>query len=80
MPKKLKTIVNRDFSGGHMRAVQPALVPRNTYRLGLNLDSDKIIGALTIRKGTSIIGKQAVASAACLGLYQHFETSGTNCV
>lgn len=77
MPKQLKEVEIRDFSGGTLRTVQPSLCPANTYKLGLNLDSDKTIGALDVRLGTDIIGQQMLDNKPCLGLHQHFEASGT---
>jgi hypothetical protein len=77
MPKQLALIQYRDFSKGTIRTVQPSLAPKNSYQLGLNLDSDKIIGALLSRLGTDRLGVQMVAGKPCLGLHQHFETAGT---
>jgi hypothetical protein len=68
----------RDFSKGTMRTVQSSIVPKNTARLALNLDSDKELGSLVSRLGTDRIGSQAVASASCLGLSYFRDTVGTS--
>jgi len=77
MPKTLNGIQSRDFSRATIRTVQPGLAPVNSYMLGLNLDSDVLIGALVSRLGTERLGVQMASGKVCLGAYQHFEESGT---
>jgi len=65
----------RDMSRGTIRTVQSSLVPRNSYMLGLNLDSDNELGALISRLGNTIIGVECSATYPCLGAHQHVGTS-----
>ncbi len=73
-----KPIQLRDFSRSTYRTAQCSLVPGNSFKLGLNLDSDKETGSLISRLGTNIVGTQAVNDAACLGIYYHRDTTGSN--
>jgi len=73
-----KPIQFRDFSRGTIRTVNSSIAVPNSYKLGLNLDSDKEVGSLVSRLGTDIVGKQAVASATCLGLSYFRDTVGTD--
>lgn len=75
--KSLKGVEYRDHSKGTIRTVNPSIVPQNSYKIGLNLRSDKEIGSLILRDGTDILGVQMRDNATCLGLHQHVETSGT---
>lgn len=68
----------RDFSRGTVRTMQNSVVPKNSFKLGLNLDSDKETGSLISRLGTNIVGVQAVDAATCLGLAYFRDTVGTN--
>ena len=73
-----KSIQFRDFSRGTIRTVQSSIVPQNSFKLALNLDSDKELGSLITRLGTGIVGVQAVASATCYGMAYFRDTVGTN--
>ena len=68
----------RDFSKGNVRVVQSSIVPQNSVKLALNLDSDKELGSLVSRQGTNIVGAQAVASATCYGISYFRDTVGTS--
>lgn len=68
----------RDFSRGTIRTVNNSIAVSNSYKLGLNLDSDEEIGSLVSRKGTGLIGAQAVTSATCYGLGYFRDTVGTS--
>jgi len=76
--KSTKPIVFRDFARGTIRTVQNSVCPANSFKLGLNLDSDKELGSLVSRKGTGLIGAQAVNDATCYGLHYFRDTVGTN--
>jgi hypothetical protein len=76
--KNQKPFIFRDFSRGAVRTVQNSICPVNSFKLALNLDSEKEIGSLVSRDGTSIVGAQAVASATCLGLHYHRDSVASN--
>lgn len=73
-----KPILFRDFSRGTYRTAQNSVVPMNSFKLGLNLDSDKETGSLVSRLGTDIVGVQAVNDATCLGLAYFRDTVGSS--
>lgn len=76
--KNNKPLIYRDFSRGTIRTVQTSVCPKNSFKLALNLDSDKELGSLVSRQGTGLIGAQAVASAQCYGIHYHRDTVGSN--
>lgn len=78
MAKSRQPASFRDFSRGTVRTVQSSICPINSFRLGLNLDSDVEIGSLVSRKGTNIVGSQAVASATCYGMGYFRDTVGSS--
>ena len=78
MAHNTQPILLRDWSKGNMRTVQSSLVPINSAKLALNLDSDVEIGSLLSRKGTNIIGVQTISSATCKGLHYYRDTVATN--
>ena len=67
----------RDWSRGVIRTVQSAICPPNSFRLGLNLDSNEEIGSVVSRKGTDIVGVQS-AGTTCYGLHYHRDSVATN--
>ncbi len=73
-----KLIQFRDWSRGTYRTAQSSVVPQNSFKLALNLDSDKETGSLISRLGTNIVGVQAVDAATCLGLGYFRDTVGTS--
>lgn len=75
--KQLPKIEYRDFTKSTIRTVNPSLAPKNSLFLGLNMDSDIIIGGLISRLGNDRLGAQMASGKSCLGFYQHFETAGT---
>lgn len=68
----------RDFSRGMIRTVQNSICPANSYKNGINLDSTDEIGSLVSRKGTTVVGTQAVEGATCCGLHYHHDPVATN--
>jgi len=68
----------QDFSKGHYRTANESIVPMNSVKLAINMDSDTELGALVSRKGTDRIGAQAVASATCYGAHYFRDTVGTS--
>ena len=73
-----KPIIFRDWSRGCVRTVQNSIVPPNSCKLNLNLDSDSEIGSLVSRLGTGLVGAQAVDGATCYGIHYHRDTIATN--
>lgn len=73
-----KPVIFRDWSRGCVRTVQNSIVPQNSAKLALNLDSDNEIGSLVSRLGTGIVGAQAVASATCYGIHYHRDSIASN--
>ncbi|MFA5990486.1 MAG: hypothetical protein WC803_12895 [Sphingomonas sp.] len=76
--KNAKPIFVRDFSRGTIRTVQSSVVPQNSVKQSINMDSDKELGSLVSRLGTDRIGTQTVASATCKGLHYHRDTVASN--
>lgn len=76
--KNANAIQYRDYSRGTIRTVQNSVVPFNSVRLAINMDSDKELGSLVSRLGTDRIGSQTVASATCLGLHYFRDTVGSS--
>lgn len=68
----------RDWSRGVIRTVQSSICPPNSYKLGINLDSNDEMGSAVSRKGTNIVGAQAVDGASCLGIHYHRDSIATN--
>lgn len=73
-----EVIQYRDWSKGNIRVVQNSIVPKNSAKLALNLNSDVELGSLVSRLGTGIVGVQAVASATCYGLGYFRDTVGSS--
>jgi hypothetical protein len=76
--KNTQPIIYRDWSRGNIRTVQNTIVPQNSAKLALNLDSDKELGSLVSRKGTNIVGVQAVDDATCYGIHYYHDTLNLN--
>ena len=74
--KKLKQKVYRDFSKGNWSSIQNIMAPENSTRLSLNLDSDKELGSLISRKGTTLVGSQLVNNKSCYGIHNFRYTQG----
>lgn len=78
MAKNTQPATLRDWSRGAIRTVQSLVCPQNSYKTGINLDSTQEIGSLVSRKGTNIVGVQAVDEATCYGLHYHRDNIATN--
>jgi hypothetical protein len=74
--KKLKAKSYSDFSKG-VWDVGYALAPENSVKLGLNLDSDKELGSLVSRLGTTLINTQLVDAKPVLGLHNFRDSVGS---
>src|SRR3990167_5262252 len=71
MSEKLPTYFQKDFSAGMISSINESITPRNSVRLGLNVDFDVELGSAVTRPGTFIVGGQMVAGNSILGLHQH---------
>ncbi len=78
MAKKLRAVKYNDFSKGSWLSIAESLAPKNSIKLGLNLDSDDILGHLVTRKGTTKINEQIINNAPCLGLHQYRDSINSN--
>lgn len=78
-PRKLANMQIRNFAGGIWRYIQNTITPLSTYKNGINLDSDKKLGSLVIRKGLEIINSQLpTAGNSFYGMHQHVEQDSNN--
>lgn len=75
--KKLKARSYSDFSKGTWANISESLAPDNSVKYNINLDSDKILGELVSRDGTTRVGNQLVSGAKCLGLHNFRDTVGS---
>ena len=66
----------RNFVKGTVRTLQSSITDLSSSKLTLNLDSDKELGSLISRKGTSLVGSQLIASRSCLGIGNFRDTTG----
>lgn len=78
MPKLDKPISWRDFSGANIQKVAPEISITNSVPFSMNMVFDDILGQAVSRKGTNIIGSQMSAGNACLGLYNHIDSTPSN--
>jgi hypothetical protein len=68
----------RDFSAGHIDAINESIRPRNSVALGLNVDFDVELGSAVTRLGTFIVGGQMVAGKTVNGLHHYRQTAGAS--
>lgn len=73
--KQLKAKSYNDFSKGAWQSVSESLVPENSVKLNLNLNSDEELGYLISRLGTTIVNAQLVDNNPVLGLH-NFRDAG----
>jgi hypothetical protein len=74
---KLKFQDYKDWSKGTWQDAQNSIAPKNSCKLGLNLNSDEEIGSLVSRKGTTIVGSQIIDGKDVLGLHNYRDSLGT---
>lgn len=72
------TIKWRDVSAGNIQKVSSDIIIPNSVPFSINLLFDKVLGEAQSRGGTSIVGTQLEASQACLGLFQHLDSTSAN--
>ena len=68
MKLQVEPIIKDDYSGGVLRNVSPYKMPPEAVPHAVNFDFDENVGEAVLRKGTTIIGSQIVASKPILGL------------
>lgn len=67
-----------DFSKANWQSVASSVVPENSVKLAMNMNSDVVLGQLISRKGTTLIGAQIVNNSPVVGLHNYRGTlSGT---
>ena len=76
--KQLKAKSLLDFSKSTWQNVGFSLVPENSVKLGLNLDSDNELGSLVSRLGTTLIGSQIIDGRDILGLHNYRDSLGSS--
>lgn len=74
---KLKAKSYADFSKGNWMSASESLVPENSVKLGLNLNSDETLGWLVSRKGTTLITGQIIDNKPILGLHNFRDSVGS---
>lgn len=78
MSRLPSTIKWRDVSAGNLQRVTSDITLDNAVPFSMNLLFDKSIGEAVSRLGTNIIGAQLEAAQACLGLFQHLDSTPAN--
>ena len=68
----------RDVSAGNIQKVSSDITIPNSVPFSMNLLFDRVLGEAESRKGTDIVGSQLEASQACLGLFQHLDSTAAN--
>lgn len=66
------------MSGGNIQKVSSDINIPNSVPFSMNLLFDKIIGEAVSREGTDRIGNQLSSGNACLGLFQHLDSTAAN--
>lgn len=77
MAGQLKQQIYSDYSKGTWEGVSDRIAPENSLSLGLNLDTDYILGYAVSRLGTTIIGSQLVDNKPILGLHNYRQSVGS---
>ena len=77
MAGKLKQQVYSDYSKGTWNGVSDRLAPENSLSIGMNLDTDFILGYAVSRLGTTIVGSQLVDNKPILGLHNYRQSVGS---
>lgn len=76
---RLKEIVRwRDVSAGNIQSVSSDITIPNSVPFSMNLLFDRVLGEAVSREGTNRIGSQLAAGQACLGLFQHLNSTVAN--
>lgn len=75
MPRIEGTTRWRDVSGGNIQKVSSDITIPNSVPFSMNVIFDDVLGEAVSRKGTNIVGSQLAASQACLGLFQHLDST-----
>jgi len=75
--KELKAISYNNWKDGTYQDIAESLAPDSSFKLGLNLDSDYILGWLVSRLGTTIVGSQLVDAKPILGLHNFRDSVGS---
>lgn len=73
---RLPPLAVREFTGGMMSHISDALRPANAARLLLNVGLD-LLGALTQRAGTTLLGAAVSGTDDCHGLHHFVNSAGT---
>jgi len=68
----------RDVSAGNIQKVSSDISIPNSVPFSINLLFDKVLGEAVSREGTNIIGSQLIAGNACLGLFQHLDSTAAS--
>lgn len=72
------TVKWRDVSAGNIQKVSSDIIIPNSIPFSMNLLFDRILGEAESRAGTNIVGAQLEGSQACLGLFQHLDSTVPN--
>jgi len=73
--KTLRALNIENFQKGTWQSISTSLASEKPVKLGLNLNSDEILGELISRKGSTLVGAQLVNDKPVLGLH-NFRDSG----
>lgn len=78
MQRLQDTVRWRDVSGANIQKVSSDIQVPNSVPFSMNLLFDKVLGEAVSREGTNIVGSQLSDGNACLGLFQHLDTTASN--
>ncbi len=77
MIQELKAVSYNDFSKGCWQSASESLVPENSVKLNLNMDSDDTLGWLVSRYGSTLINTQLVNDKPVLGVHNFRDSVGS---
>jgi len=75
--KVLRSKSYADFRGGVWQDMAESIVPENSVKLNLNLNSDEILGWFVSRLGTTLINAQIIDAKPILGLHNFRDSVGS---
>lgn len=76
--KVLKAKSYDDFKKGTWQSLAESIAPDDSVKLGLNLDSDIVLGSLVSRPGSTLINAQISDGYPALGLHNHKDVVSGN--
>lgn len=76
--QRIKEYFQKDYSAGMITNVNENIIPRNSVKLGMNVDFDEELGSPVSRLGTGIVDAQLVDAETVLGVHDFRDSDGSN--